>query len=84
MAGTLPRTLLSRHPFHGSPERKPSGIPVAAVFDRGAVVSTGVPFRLSGGAPPLPSMFAPECRPPAINSDEIRHLSLPHHRCFTC
>jgi len=46
---SLPR--LSRHPFHGSPEWKPSGIPVAVVRDHGAVVSTGFPSPDAGWGP---------------------------------
>ncbi|MBI4402397.1 MAG: hypothetical protein HY581_12295 [Nitrospirae bacterium] len=51
MRSSAPR--LSRHPFHGSPEWKPSGIPVAVVYNHGAVVSTGFPSPDAGWAPPL-------------------------------
>ncbi len=50
----LPLPRLWRHPFHGSPERKSSGIPVAVVCDHGAVVSTGFPSPDAGwGSLPL-------------------------------
>ncbi|TLY42095.1 MAG: hypothetical protein E6K61_04035 [Nitrospirae bacterium] len=53
MACGRPLPRLSRHPFHGSPEWKPSGIPVAVVCDHGAVGQ----YRLSSsgcrvGTPP--------------------------------
>ena len=51
MACGLPLPRLSRHPFHGSPEWKPSGIPVAVVCDHGAVVSTGFPPPDAGWGP---------------------------------
>ncbi len=47
----LPLPRLWRHPFHSSPERKPSGIPVAVVCDHGAVVSTGFPSPDAGWVP---------------------------------
>ena len=50
---SLPR--LSRHPFHGSPEWKPSGIPVAVVYDHGAVVSTSFPSPDAGWGPAAPA-----------------------------
>lgn len=46
---TLPR--LPRHPFHGAPEWKPSGILSAVVFDHGASVSTGFPSPDAGRGP---------------------------------
>ena len=51
MACGLPLPRLSRHPFHGSPEWKPSGIPVAVVYDHDAVVSTGFPPPDAGWGP---------------------------------
>ena len=50
---SLPR--LSRHPFHGAPKRNPSGIPVAMVFDHGAVVSSGFPSSDAGWGPAAPA-----------------------------
>jgi len=46
---SLPRLL--RHPFHGSPEWKPSGIPAAAVADRSALVSSSFPSPDAGWGP---------------------------------
>ncbi|MBW8065011.1 MAG: hypothetical protein FVQ04_03915 [Nitrospira sp.] len=54
----LPLPRLWRHPFHGSPERKPSGIPVAVVCDHGAVVSTGFPSPDAGWVPAAPATRA--------------------------
>ncbi len=54
----LPLPRLWRHPFHGSPERKPSGIPVAVVCDHGAVVSTGFPSPDAGWVPAAPAKWA--------------------------
>ena len=46
----LPLPRLSRHPFHGSPGWKPSGIPAAVVvLDHYALVSSGFPTRRSLG-----------------------------------
>jgi hypothetical protein len=50
----LRRTRLPRYPFHGGQERKPSGIPVAMVFDHGAVISTGFPSSDAGWGPTAP------------------------------
>ena len=58
MACGLPLPRLSRHPFHGSPEWKPSGIPVAVVCDHGAVVSTGFPSPNAGRGPAAPAKVA--------------------------
>ena len=47
---------LPRHPFHGAPNWKPSGIPAPWSGDHGAVVSTGFPSSDAGrGSPPLPA-----------------------------
>ncbi len=54
----LPLPRLWRHPFHGSPERKPCGIPVAVVCDHGAVVSTGFPSPDAGWVPAAPATWA--------------------------
>jgi len=54
----LPLPRLWRHPFHGSPERKSSGIPVAVVCDHGAVVSTGFPSPDAGWVPAAPATWA--------------------------
>ena len=54
----LPLPRLWRHPFHGSPERKASGIPVAVVCDHGAVVSTGFPSPDAGWVPAAPATWA--------------------------
>src|SRR5438034_11661356 len=50
---SLPR--LSRHPIHGAPKWKPSGIRVAMVFDHGAVVSSGFPSSDAGRGPAAPA-----------------------------
>ena len=53
---SLPRLL--RHPFLGTSEWKPSGIPVAVVCDHGAVVSTGFPSPNAGRGPAAPAKVA--------------------------
>ena len=65
MACGLPLPRLSRHPFHGSPEWKPSGIPVAVVCDHGAVVSTSFPSPDAGRGPAAPATYALDRKPPA-------------------
>src|SRR5437764_13471822 len=76
----LPR--LPRHPFHGSPEWKPSGIPVAVVCDHGAVVSTSFPSPDAGWGPSAPTKFALDRMPP-MGGDRsrtrvtIKHWELP-------
>ncbi len=61
---------LSRLPFHGGPKGKPSGIPVAVICDRGAVVSTGFPSPAAGRGSAAPAHVAPGRTPPLVGQRE--------------